>query len=48
MGLSYDDFDALFPKVKREALHLEMREIGRRECVAVSIGRIESYRPIGV
>ena len=26
MGLSYDDFDALFPKVKREALHLEMRD----------------------
>ena len=26
MGLSYDDFNALFPKVKREALHLEMRD----------------------
>ena len=26
MGLSYDDFSALFPKVKREALHLEMRD----------------------
>ena len=26
MGLSYDDFSALFPQVKREALHLEMRD----------------------
>ena len=26
MGLSYDDFSALFPKVRREALHLEMRD----------------------
>jgi hypothetical protein len=26
VGLSYGDFNALFPKVKREALHLEMRD----------------------
>ena len=26
MGLSYDDFSALFPKVRHEALHLEMRD----------------------
>jgi hypothetical protein len=26
VGLSYDDFSALFPQVKREALHLEMRD----------------------
>lgn len=26
MGLSYADFSALFPQVKREALHLEMRD----------------------
>lgn len=26
MGLSYGDFNALFPTVKREALHLEMRD----------------------
>ena len=26
MGLSYDDFDALFSNVRREALHLEMRD----------------------
>jgi hypothetical protein len=26
VGLSYDDFSALFPQVKHEALHLEMRD----------------------
>jgi hypothetical protein len=26
VGLSYDEFSALFPKVRREALHLEMRD----------------------
>jgi hypothetical protein len=26
VGLSYDDFSALFPQVKRDALHLEMRD----------------------
>ena len=26
MGLSYDDFSALFPQVRHEALHLEMRD----------------------
>jgi hypothetical protein len=26
VGLSYDDFSALFPKVRHEALHLEMRD----------------------
>jgi hypothetical protein len=26
VGLSYAEFDALFPQVKREALHLEMRD----------------------
>ena len=45
MGLSYDDFSALFPQVKREALHLEMRDSYGTEAEVPRLARWAAGEP---